>query len=307
MPDFDDLRSEFESQPTVPEERMSEIAALVCKRSDRLESVLDQRDRQELFAAIFVAVCFGAAAIFMSAPLVKIGGLVVVVGCVEIVLVMRRARRPSQPDPMSLSLADRLQHEIEMVERQITLLKNVAWWYLAPIYLGACLFVSGLAWDWFAVFFAASYFIICLGIWKMNQTARRENLEPLRDRLVAAREAVANPDTADAIHNEVVQGLSEDTFGPAAAAADMTPEQAKEYSRQTLRAVGRFFDAVIVFVLMAWGGMVAGGMIDAVIAGKHPAEGEDGVFSMIGFFIAAAYSIWTKASNWTAMWKRNLR
>lgn len=303
MPDFDDLRSEFESQPGVADERMSEIAMLVRERSDGLNSVLDKRDKTELNATIFVGVGYSIGAIFFPHPLSRCGALLAVLGCIEIAVLMKLARKPADLSYMSLSLGDYLAHEIVMIKRQIALLRHVAWWYIAPLYLGACLFIAGMGSHWFTAIFAVGYFFVCYRIWQANQDARQNNLEPLRDRLVAARKLVLTPEAPNAVYDEAIRGLSADTFDQPTPSGGLTPEQATQHGMDTLRAVGRFFDAIIVLVFMAWGGMVAGGMIDAVIDGKHPNEGGDGVFALIGFFVAAAYSLWTKPVNWSLLWR----
>lgn len=299
MPDFDDLRQEFDAQPTLPENRMSEIATLVRQRSDSLKSVLDKRDQQELYASILVGVVFAVFAIISSSPLSRFGSLIVVAGCVEIVIVMRLTRQTDEVGPLSLSLGESLRHEITKVKRQITLLRYVAWWYLLPIYLGTCLLVLGMGFDWFSVFFVVTYFVFCFFIWRANQTARKTDLEPLRDRLEAALHAVTNPDDPGIDNDVLIRELSHDTFERSCVEKLAPGEPSPD---DVLHAVGRFIDSVIVFVFMFWGGVLAGGMIDAWLAGDGMGQFQDGMWSVVVSILAAAYSLWSKPINVSVLW-----
>lgn len=305
MSEFEDLRKEFDAQPTPSEDRLTEIAAVVREQSDQLRSVLDTRDRTEFVACVFVAVAFTAGATFFSNAITWTGAVILIVGCAEIAVTLLIARRPADPKFMSLSLDEFLGHEIMMIERQIGLLRSVMWWYIAPIYVGAVVFVGGLTpWILFAVVFAAGYFFICFRIWQANQTARQENLEPLRERLEAARAMIANPDLP-IDHPALLRDLSVDSFlssppiSEDADAPEPTPTPA-----ELLHGVGRFVDAVLVLVFMFWGGCLAGGMIDGLIAGKPLGDTIDGPWTVIVSIIAACYSLWTKPINVSILWGR---
>ena len=100
----------------------------------------------------------------------------------------RHARPPAPEAPMLQQVAAALAD----VEHQITLLKNVLWWYLLPLALPMFAFfahVSWRSWDgsWLSLVMSAIPFTIVVGVFAfvywLNQYAVRKTLEPRREEL----------------------------------------------------------------------------------------------------------------------------
>jgi hypothetical protein len=194
MADLNDLQREWDSQPGYPEERLNEIAALVRTRSGSMRSTLFARDRREAIACVFIIVVFAAYWMFDSywgtAPnaVAKTGIAIIIAGAVEIIVLMQVVQRRGRADFTSVPLNEFLLSEVQMLSRQIALLRHVVWWYLLPLYIGCCVFVIGIGLTFpggrvFSIVFCLADFAFCAFLWWLNQSARKKTLEPLRDAL----------------------------------------------------------------------------------------------------------------------------
>jgi hypothetical protein len=119
----------------------------------------------------------------------RIGVVSIVILAGAVTAVLLYARRTSPYD--NLTLRSRLEREIEMLQRQVSLLLNVGYWFLLPMFLvvvisswvgqyertGSYLPGSAL---W--VLYAATLFICALAFWLCRREARQRFL-PLLSRL----------------------------------------------------------------------------------------------------------------------------
>jgi hypothetical protein len=112
-------------------------------RIRRLERRLLVRDAVEVVAAVGVAVVFGRMALlapagwpFLAAALLALG-----VGAFFVVDRLRRRHRPAAVD-----LRSAIARSLDDVEHQIRLLRNVTWWYLAPLSAAVLLVAGGTLW-----------------------------------------------------------------------------------------------------------------------------------------------------------------
>lgn len=206
MADLNDLQREWDAQPDYPEAKMNEIANLVRSRSDSMRSRLFRRDLGEAIACLIVIVVFGS--FWSTAPnlVAKTGIAISIAGAVEIMVVLQTVRRRGRVDFAAVPLKEYIVAEIQGLNRQITLVRHVAWWYLLPCYLGASVVVIGImsspprgAPRWIAgTLFCVGYLIVCLFLWRVNQKARRKNLEPLRDAMQRTYDSLVAMDAGGA-------------------------------------------------------------------------------------------------------------
>ncbi len=256
MVDWNDLQREWDSQPEYPEERMNQIADLVQTRSGHMRSILSRRDMGEAFAGIFIIVVFGAYLLFETTNTISVIGVAVAIaGALEIIVLTQLIQRWGRTDFASVPLKEFLSSEVRMLNREILLLRYVAWWYLLPLYTGACLFVIGIGFndDWesgkpFAVGFCVVYLVFCIWIWRLNQKARRKTLEPLRDAMRQTYDGLSNLDSEGSI---VENDLGEALRNPAL----------DEACRPTFRLLRPSWHRIVVIVLACIGGFATGVVI----------------------------------------------
>lgn len=95
--------------------------------------------------------------------------------------------------------------EMARLDRQIRLLRNVFWWYSAPLLVGIAVFLGGVLWGvpdlpGLTSFGFHAGFFLCLAlvaniIHRANQRTVNSELLPLREQLAAFRRDLATPST----------------------------------------------------------------------------------------------------------------
>ena len=162
-------------------------------RLRRLRRGLFWRDAREIVAAAVVFPIF--AWLFWigqlrGEPLApRLGLALVLAGLLLIVAVLLWARRPraSAGSPV----AEHLRSELAHMDRQIFILRHIAWWYVAPILIGVNLFIAGAKGATSMV--AITYAIVTLAlsiliVWLNRRGAR--GLRPLRESLRRGLESI---------------------------------------------------------------------------------------------------------------------
>lgn len=171
------------------EESFDEVRRNVMKSRRRF----DLRDLREIVACVFVFVMFFPT-LFLNMPLLtRLGSLVTCTAAVFIGLSMYLGKQRHRVFP-ELSVQQFLAAEIVHLDYQIRLLRNVSWWYLAPIAVGYLMFVWGLRPTSEALVASGGYFILDRAIYWLNQHAIRTDLLPQREELVRAYESLCEAD-----------------------------------------------------------------------------------------------------------------
>lgn len=253
MADMNDLRREWDSQPEYPEQRMNEIAKLVRTRSGSMRSRLFARDMGETIASVIIIVVFGAYWFTAPNAVAKTGIGIAIAGALEIIVLLQIVQRRGREDFASVPLKEFLLSEVRLLNRQIALLRHVAWWYLLPLYTGACVFVMGIGLDVggmmivFALAFCLGYFVFCAYIWRLNQKARRNTLQPLRDALQQTYDGLSKLDSQTPSDSELVNALSDPALN--------------DTCRRSVQFVRASKAQLLVIFLACMGGFLAGMLI----------------------------------------------
>ena len=196
---FDELQLAWRRQRSAQPNTKSGAAALreVRAKSSAFARIIFWRDVREVLASFLVAGIFGNSAWSahregaVSWPAWTAAALGLAVGLYFLIdrRIMRRRAAPQGDD-----LRTELNRAIGEVEHQIWLLRNVAWWYLAPLALSTILLAVQITFfgpaD--APFWAkVMVWVIIIGttgwldkkIWQLNQSAVRNDLEPRLQKL----------------------------------------------------------------------------------------------------------------------------
>jgi hypothetical protein len=171
-------------------------------RLRRLRRGLFWRDVRELAAALVLFPVFawiGWIGYLRREPLMPLLGIgLTLAGLLVITAVLFWARRPraAAESPMR----EHLRAELARLDRQILILRHVAWWYVAPIMVGVNLFIAGArgARSTFAITFAIVSLALSIFIVWLNRTGARQLRalrEPLRHGLDAIGESGDDGDT----------------------------------------------------------------------------------------------------------------
>lgn len=286
MADLNDLQREWDAQPQYSEEKLHEIAELVRTRSGSMRSVLFARDMRETIACVFIIVVFGAYWVFdaywgtAGNAMAKTGIAIIIAGAVEIMVLMQIVQRRGRADFTSVPLKEFLLSEVRMLNRQISLLRHVAWWYLLPLYTGCCVFVFGIGLndDWesgriFAIGFCVGYFVFCAFLWWLNQYARQKTLEPLRDALQRTYNGLSALDSESA---EAESGL-----------LDALADPALDPKWRCVRFVRPSWHQIVVMVFACLGGFFAGVRVQEFSG--EPMRYEE--WPLVGLMVAALFAL----------------
>jgi hypothetical protein len=116
-------------------------------------------------------------------------------------LIKRKRFKKEYPDlGHNATLSECVVYSLAHVNYQIWLLKNVFWWYLLPFILGISVFWIWVAWiarsSIYALLFIAGCFIFMflldLWVYRLNQKAIAEELQPRKDELEALLKNINN-------------------------------------------------------------------------------------------------------------------
>jgi len=179
----------------------ADVMSQEVQRSHRgFQSTIFWRDVREVGVSLLLLPIWFVMGFTMSLPwtwYLTVPALIWVTG---FILVDRRLhpQRPSEPgEPLLYNVKESLRQ----VEHQIWLLRNVFWWYLLPFSISIMAFFLHVTWQitgvWWAFVilagFPALFLLVIYGwIYRLNQSAVREQLEPRRQdllKLVASLEA----------------------------------------------------------------------------------------------------------------------
>ncbi len=171
----------------------ADLLSKEVQRSHRdFQSTIFWRDVREVGVALLLIPIWFAMGIPFSLPwtwYLTVPALIWVTG---FILVDRR-RHPQRPSEPGEPLLYYVKEALTQVEHQIWLLRNVFWWYLLPFSISIMAFFLHVAWQtsgvwWeFVVFagFLGLFLLVPYGwIYRLNQRAVREQLEPRRQNLL---------------------------------------------------------------------------------------------------------------------------
>jgi hypothetical protein len=170
---------------SIPPNDLNDLVAVVERRCTETERQVRGRDTREVLAALVVVGAFAAMwPLYRSSPVAVFGVALIVFGSALIVYMLMRSRT-QDPAPFHNSVLEFSRTRLAWLDRQIRLLRNVVWWYVAPLAAGCLLFGWGLAGGRSVAFALHAVVVIAVatGIVLLNQWVVRRHLQPLRDNL----------------------------------------------------------------------------------------------------------------------------
>ena len=195
---FDDLQQQWQdsnesaARPAVDPDTLLRT----CRRTEKFKLKIFRRDLFEIIAAISVIVMFGKDVFTFSSWMAKTGAFICVCGAIFIIYKIQHARKVQGESRLDHSVREYCRMEIERVENQIELVRTVASWYLAPLFVGVNLVFAGLSDSLIAT---SVYFISVLllywGLYALNQRAATKQFVPLYEELKSLEKELVDPKT----------------------------------------------------------------------------------------------------------------
>ena len=176
---FDELQKTWQSQQENYKLKIEPAILLreVQRNQKSFESTIFWRDVREVGIALLcgaVFLYFGIKSELWPLYLLAILCLWVSV----FIVVDRRKQKRNQPCP-SDSLFDYANSSLGQINHQIWLLKNVLWWYVAPIGVGLIIWFGSRS----SLIDIVVVIFLSLGVYWLNQRAVRKELQPRKEEL----------------------------------------------------------------------------------------------------------------------------
>ncbi len=192
----DDLEQLWKTQPVDPAVRGEEMRKIILKKTEKFDRTIRRRNIQETVAALVVAVFFTYIAWGQRNGIERAGSIILVASSLWIVYYMwRRGAEAADPSP-DQTLEGYQRALVRKYDHQIRLLRNVKFWYLAPMYVGLLTCSVGVlkqqaekgALTWPATLYPLVYTVLFAGIWWMNEVYAVRKIERMRAQLTSGIE-----------------------------------------------------------------------------------------------------------------------
>ncbi len=160
----------------------SELMVLINNKMLSLEKEIKSRDRLEIIACAMIVLFFGYILFTSSSMWTQIGSATLVLAGIFIAYKLKSAqiKRKDESAQYDHSMQEHLSWELQQLRRQKKLLKNVAWWYIAPIVVGLLFFTMGSEMGLvIQVVYMGGVLAFSGFVWYLNQRTVKKKFEPL--------------------------------------------------------------------------------------------------------------------------------
>ena len=180
---LDELKEVWEQQQSDKKSDFSSEDYLqnIDQKMSDFEQSIQSRDRFEIIACIVVIGIFGYVLLTSSALLRQVGAGIVIAGAAYVWYRLKRAQNNMlAAQTTDRSVKEHLKFELNKVQEQKKMLKNIAWWYIAPIYIGLVVLTIGSSPNiQFQIIYLAVVTIVGIAVWYYNQHKIKKRFNPL--------------------------------------------------------------------------------------------------------------------------------
>lgn len=182
---LDDLKTTWKQrQIELADHRVDQLVQNAASRSSWFEKTIKRRDLGEFVALAVVFLLFLPDLFSAESWVTRIGVMVILAGSIFIGFVLYWSGR-GKLSCNDQSVMNFCKEQLKRVNRQIWLLRNIAWWYIAPLLVGCCIYVHGLLPGNILTWIICGFFVaLGLFIYWLNQLAVQKRLIPLREEFV---------------------------------------------------------------------------------------------------------------------------
>ena len=160
-----------------------------------MERQVHVRDVCEVLAAVILVRAIAAAWPLYRSSLVAILGVALIFAGAALVIYVLMSAKATAPLPFHASVLECSRNRLVWLDRQIRMLRTVAWWYLGPLFGGSLLLHWGLTGGGIAFGVVVLVLLaVGTGIVLLNQAAARRHLQPVREEVLRLIEALESAD-----------------------------------------------------------------------------------------------------------------
>ena len=141
---LDDFKEPWQQRQRALDGRVDHVIKKVRSRMAGFDRTIWWRDMRESLAAILLIVWYCYDLFQQQSALAKCGAGLGIVACVFILAVLHWARVKGKGARPDLPVEDYRWAELDRVDRQIWLLRNVHWWYLGPLLIAVAVQIAAM-------------------------------------------------------------------------------------------------------------------------------------------------------------------
>jgi len=189
--ELDRFKSAWQSQEIEPsvDRAAADIVTSIERRLETLNRTILWRDGVETGSALAGIVLFGCLFFVLRGALVKSGAALITAGLALIIFRLRSSSRKDITRRADVSVADFCAGQAAALDRQIALLRSVAWWYLGPVIIGVNLFFVGLSGpNRASLIYLVATLVFAVVVYRLNISTVRHKLVPVRRELASILE-----------------------------------------------------------------------------------------------------------------------
>lgn len=186
---LDDFKQPWQEKQRELDQQVDHVVKTMRTRMSSFDNVIGFRDLRETIAGVGIAIWFGYSFFKHDQWIAKTGAAIVVLASIMIVAVVNWARLTGRVARPGQTLHDYCSDELNRVDRQIWLLRNINWWYTGPIFVGVTIEMLGVLSPAKLLIFVSTLLIpMAWFVHWLNQFAVRNQLIPLREELSFVQE-----------------------------------------------------------------------------------------------------------------------
>lgn len=180
---FEDLENSWRQQKKEKDMyTQDDLLKIINTQMSAFDSKIQSRDHLEIAAVALIVIIFGILFFTVQSWWMKLGCWTLVFSGICIAFKLYTTQKQENGNQLSFnkSLRKQLHDELDKVQRQKKLLKNVFWWYLLPIFTGLVFFTIGLnVAVTLKIVYLAIMTVVYAWIWKMNQAEAHNKFDPI--------------------------------------------------------------------------------------------------------------------------------
>lgn len=181
---LNDLKNIWDKQKSEEQEDYSMPAIVngIDQEIHSLEEDVRRRDTLEITVCIVLIIIFLATFFFVQSTWMRVGCGTIVFSCIYICYKLKTAQIEASKWDQSFDrpLDEHLLDELKQIRKQKKLLKNIAWWYIAPLTIGLVFLTIGSDTSlYFKIIYPALLLILGAVIWFWNQKTVQKKLDPI--------------------------------------------------------------------------------------------------------------------------------
>lgn len=195
--ELEELKVIWKKQETDKQEQLTkeQLVMMLNNKLISFDEKIKKRDWLEIAVALVTALICAVLLFYVQSIWYQLGCLSLIFASAVIIYKLQSAKSNAADQYLGAdrSFGEHLKEELQKMKTQRKLLKSVLWWYLLPIFLGIVFFVIGFEQRLlYKIVYLVAIVMVYGYIWKLNQDAVAEKINPIIDDIQEAIDFIEN-------------------------------------------------------------------------------------------------------------------